>query len=76
MHLQLVCNVAAFLAVLHTTEVCDRAVVVEEVGAQLTNPVWVVSAEVGKDSVTGLVISWVIKMIPGADSDLVNYPCS
>ena len=56
--------------------VCERAFVAEEIGAQLTDQVWVVSAEVGKDSVTGLVICWVIKMIPDTDSDLLNYPCA
>ena len=60
---------------LRAAEVCDRAVVLEEVGTQLADPVWVFSLEFGKDSVTGLVICWVIKMIPGADSDPVDNPC-
>ena len=57
---------------LHDTEVvCERAFVEEKVGAQLTDPVRVCFAEAGKDSVTGLVVCWVIKMIPDTDSDLV-----
>ena len=68
----MVCYFAAILAVLHDAEVvCERTFVVEEVGAHLTDPVRVCFAEIGKDSVTGLVVCWVIKMIPDTDSDLV-----
>ena len=57
---------------LHDAEVvCERTFVVEEVGAHLTDPVRVCFAEAGKDSVTGLMVCWVIKMIPVTDSDLV-----
>ena len=62
---------AAILAVLHGTEVvCERAFVVEEVGAQLTDPVWVSFAEVSEDSVTSLVICLIMR-IPNTNSDLV-----
>ena len=50
--------------------VCERAFVAEEIGAQLTDSVWVSFAEVGNGSVTGFVACRVIKMIPGTDSEL------
>ena len=57
---------------LHDAEVvCERTFVLEEVGAHLTDPVRVCFAEAGKDSVTGLMVCWVIKMIPDTNSDLV-----
>ena len=51
-------------------EVCERAFVEEEVGAQLTDPIWVCFAEVGKDSVAGLMV-FVVKIFPHTNSDLV-----
>ena len=54
----------------HTEVVSEGAFVSEEVGAQVTDPVWVNSAEVSEDSVATLVIC-LIQGIPGPDSELV-----
>ena len=65
----LVCDVAAILAVLPGAVICGIALVAKKVGTHLADPVWVGSAEVGKDSMMGLRLA--IKMIPDTDSDLV-----
>ena len=43
----------------------------EKVGAQVTDPVWVNSAEVGKDSVASLIVC-LVQGIPDPNSEFVD----